>query len=160
MRSWIPNGVTSAAEVADVDSVRLFVERARSVNPHFELTDDNAIDVARLVAHLNGIPLAIELAAAALGDRPLSGVLTGLADKVPIVFDSRTPDCNRPATRRSAPRWNGASTCFEATSVACSPGSPHLPGAAPRRRSLTCAAARPSPQATSRRCSATWLAHR
>jgi class 3 adenylate cyclase len=75
-----PDGVEGATQVAAADSVRLFVERARSVNPQFELTDDNATDVARIVAQLNGIPLAIELAAAALGDRPLSGVLTGLAD--------------------------------------------------------------------------------
>ena len=73
-----PDRVEGAAEVAPPDSVRLFVERARSANPQFELTDDNATDVARIVAQLNGIPLAIELAAAALGDRPLAGCSTGL----------------------------------------------------------------------------------
>jgi non-specific serine/threonine protein kinase len=73
-----PDGVERAAEAAAAESVRLFVDRARSVNPQFELTDDNAADVARIVAQLNGIPLAIELAAATLSDRPLSGVLTGL----------------------------------------------------------------------------------
>lgn len=45
------------------ESVRLFVERARSVRPGFELTGANAADVASIVAHLDGVPLAIELAA-------------------------------------------------------------------------------------------------
>jgi predicted ATPase len=76
-----PDEVERAAQAAAADAVQLFVERARSVNPQFELTDDNAADVARIVTQLNGIPLAIELAAAALGDRPLGGVLTGLADR-------------------------------------------------------------------------------
>ncbi len=101
-----PDGVTSAAEVADVDSVRLFVERARSVNPHFELTDDNAGDVARIVDHLNGIPLAIELAAAALGDRPLGGVLTGLADRFSLLTHGRRTAPPRHQTLRAALEWS------------------------------------------------------
>jgi predicted ATPase/class 3 adenylate cyclase len=46
------------------DSVRLFVDRARAANPRFELTDDNAPVVAQICTRLDGIPLAIELAAA------------------------------------------------------------------------------------------------
>jgi predicted ATPase/class 3 adenylate cyclase len=101
-----PDDVGSATELAATDSVRLFVERARSVNPHFELTDDNAIDIARIVAHLNGIPLAIELAAAALGDRPLSGVLTGLADRFSLLSHGRRTAPPRHQTLRAALEWS------------------------------------------------------
>jgi predicted ATPase/DNA-binding SARP family transcriptional activator len=46
------------------ESVRLFVERATAVRPHFTLTDDNAAAIAQVCRRLDGIPLAIELAAA------------------------------------------------------------------------------------------------
>jgi predicted ATPase/class 3 adenylate cyclase len=101
-----PGGVERATEVAATESVRLFVERARSVNPQFELTDDNAADVARIVAQLNGIPLAIELAAAALGDRPLSGVLTGLADRFSLLTHGRRTAPPRHQTLRAALEWS------------------------------------------------------
>ena len=57
-RSKLPQQVTDAA------SVRLFVERARSVHPDFSVTPRNAAAVARICACLDGLPLALELAAA------------------------------------------------------------------------------------------------
>ena len=62
-----PSRVTQSAEmVAEYEAVRLFVERAREVRPRFELTDDNAAAVAEICVRLDGLPLAIELAAARL----------------------------------------------------------------------------------------------
>lgn len=46
------------------DSVRLYIDRAQQVMPHFQVGDANAAAVAALVAGLDGIPLTIELAAA------------------------------------------------------------------------------------------------
>ena len=50
--------------LADSESTELFVERARAVNPNFKLTEGNAAHVAQICRRLDGIPLAIELAAA------------------------------------------------------------------------------------------------
>jgi predicted ATPase len=57
------SGVTFE-ELAANDAVRLFVARARAVDPAFELNDGNAGDVSHICARLDGLPLAIELAAA------------------------------------------------------------------------------------------------
>jgi non-specific serine/threonine protein kinase len=50
-------------ELLSNESVRLFVDRARSTRPHFRVTDENAASLASVCRRLDGIPLAIELAA-------------------------------------------------------------------------------------------------
>lgn len=55
-----------AEDIAGFPAVRLFIERAGAVLPGFALTDANARDIARICWRLDGIPLAIELAAARL----------------------------------------------------------------------------------------------
>ena len=98
--------VSSAADVVAVDSVRLFVERAQLSSPGFELSDENAADVARIVGHLNGIPLAIELAASTLSDQPLSGILAGLDDRFALLTRGRRTAPVRHQTLRAALEWS------------------------------------------------------
>jgi predicted ATPase/DNA-binding NarL/FixJ family response regulator len=59
-----PHHPSSAGDHSRDDASVLFVERARAVRPGFALTEGNAMPVARVCYHLEGIPLAIELAAA------------------------------------------------------------------------------------------------
>jgi predicted ATPase/class 3 adenylate cyclase/tetratricopeptide (TPR) repeat protein len=101
-----PRKVSSASDLVAVESVRLFVERARMSSPGFELADENAADVARIVSHLNGIPLAIELAASTLSDQPLSGVLAGLDDRFALLSRGRRTAPERHQTLRAALEWS------------------------------------------------------
>lgn len=94
------------ASLADVESVRLFTERARAALPSFTLTTDNASAVARICRTLDGLPLALELAAARvkilttaqLAER-LEGALAVLTRNVPTA-------ARRHATLRRALDWS------------------------------------------------------
>ena len=59
-----PERLPPTESLEDYESVALFVERARGVKPDFAVTDSNAEAIARICSRLDGLPLAIELAAA------------------------------------------------------------------------------------------------
>jgi predicted ATPase/class 3 adenylate cyclase len=62
----VPREAGSVEEVAASGAVRLFVQQAAMVRPGFTVTEDNAADIAAICGRLDGLPLAIELAAARL----------------------------------------------------------------------------------------------
>ena len=90
-----PAGGTESGEIAGYASVRLLADRAAAVRPDFRVDDGNAADVARICRALDGMPLAIELAAARL--RTLSAAQ--LAQRLGARFDLLTGG-SRTAVRR------------------------------------------------------------
>src|SRR5262249_7775480 len=64
LRTPAEDGNESLEEPEEFDSVKLFIERSQRVNPEFRLTPENATQIAMICSMLDGLPLAIELAAA------------------------------------------------------------------------------------------------
>ena len=73
------------AEAAKAEAVVLFTDRARQADAHFALDDQTGPQVARLVARLDGMPLAIELAAARAEALGVSGLLDRLEDRFALL---------------------------------------------------------------------------
>ena len=80
-----PRVLLSSDQLADFDSVRLFVERAVAADPSFRLTNDNAAVIAEICARLDGLPLAIELAAARVKLLPPEALL----ERLSLTYDQR-----------------------------------------------------------------------
>jgi len=97
----VPAGGASPAAVADAAAVRLFVARAREVRPDFELTAQNAAAVAELVRRLDGIPLAVELAAAQLRMLTPAVLLRRLGDRLDRSLDLGAGPVDLPDRQRT-----------------------------------------------------------
>ncbi|MCC3312352.1 protein kinase domain-containing protein [Nocardia africana] len=86
----IPDPVAEPApRVVHDNAVALFAERGAAVVPGFEVTEDNRADVTRICARLDGLPLAIELAAARLRAMSPQQILSGLDDRYGLLTRGR-----------------------------------------------------------------------
>jgi predicted ATPase len=74
-----PSVVTDTEELAQYAAIQLFIERAQAVVPGFDLTAGNAESVAQICARLDGLPLALELAAARIKVSPPAQLLERLS---------------------------------------------------------------------------------
>ncbi len=95
-----------ASDLLEVDACRLFVERARAVQPGFELTDQNARSVAQLCRRLDGIPLAIELAAARVRALPVEQIAARLDDRFRLLTGGSRTVVARHQTLRATIDWS------------------------------------------------------
>ena len=93
-------------ELASYDAVRLFCDRAALVRHAFTLTPDNADDVAALTVRLDGVPLAIELAAGLANDIGIADMARRLDERLALLtVGPRTVD-PRHQTLRAALEWS------------------------------------------------------
>jgi predicted ATPase/DNA-binding CsgD family transcriptional regulator len=92
-------------EIGQVDSVRLFVERARSILPNFDLTPDNAESVSSICRDLDGIPLAIELASARVNVLGVKQIQERLDRRFDLLVSTTRADV-RHRTLRAAIDWS------------------------------------------------------
>ncbi|MGH2618033.1 MAG: ATP-binding protein, partial [Thermomicrobiales bacterium] len=96
----------STEEIADADGVRLFVARARAVDPGFTLTEQNAAAVAEVCRRLDGLPLAIELAAARSAVLPPASLLARIESRLTLLTGGPRDHPARLQTMRDAIAWS------------------------------------------------------
>jgi non-specific serine/threonine protein kinase len=90
----------------DIASVQLFVTRAAAIDPTFTLTADNAPAIAALCQRLDGLPLALELAAARTPHLTLEAIHERLAWQLPLLTAGRRDAPARHRTMRDAIAWS------------------------------------------------------
>jgi predicted ATPase len=90
----------------DTAAVELFVQRARAVRPDFVLTPRNRAAVGELVRRLDGLPLAIELAAARIRLLSPSALLEHLAQRIDVLSSGAVDLPERQRTLRTAIDWS------------------------------------------------------
>jgi predicted ATPase/DNA-binding CsgD family transcriptional regulator len=101
-----PEGALELADIVDQPAVTLYCDRARAVNDRFRLDATNAGAVAALCRELEGLPLAIELAAARAATVPAGEVLTRLPDRrLEVLRSPRVDALDRHQDLRGAVSW-------------------------------------------------------
>lgn len=96
----------SVEEILESPSVRLFRERAQAADPRFELTADNAGQVARICRALDGVPLAIELAAARIRALTPATMLAKLDRVLPLLTTAARDIPERQRTIQATVEWS------------------------------------------------------
>jgi predicted ATPase/class 3 adenylate cyclase/DNA-binding CsgD family transcriptional regulator len=90
------------------EAIELFSERARLARAGFAVTDDNAAAVAEICGRLDGMPLAIELAAARVRALSLAEILEGLRDRFRLLTGGSRTAVRRQQTLRASVDWSHA----------------------------------------------------
>ncbi|MGE3796630.1 MAG: NB-ARC domain-containing protein, partial [Thermomicrobiales bacterium] len=88
------------------DAVSLFMERAKAVEPAFAMTTENAKDIEAICRRLDGLPLAIELAAARIRLLPPRAMLRKLDDPLPLLKSGARDAPERQRTMRDTIAWS------------------------------------------------------
>jgi len=99
-------GSATAGAAATSEAVRLFVERAMAAKPSFALSDGNASAIADIVRRLDGLPLAIELAAARVRILPIESMRQRLNDRLGLLTGGPADRPERQQTLRAAIDWS------------------------------------------------------
>jgi predicted ATPase/class 3 adenylate cyclase len=94
------------AALSGYEAVRLFVDRARAAMPSFEMTDRNAGAIAQICCRVDGIPLAIELAAARVRALPVEKIGERLGDMFRLLTGGSRTALPRQQTLRALIDWS------------------------------------------------------
>jgi predicted ATPase/DNA-binding SARP family transcriptional activator len=101
-----PGGVEEPEQLMQCESVQLFVDRAQAVLPDFQITPANAAAVAGVCARLEGIPLALELAAARVGVLTPAQILSRLSQRFELLTRRRGQAGARHESLRATLDWS------------------------------------------------------
>ena len=106
VRSLTLPSTTAQDEVLRSEAGRLFADRATAAEPRFAVTPANAADVARICRRLDGVPLAIELAAARAGSLPPGEIARRLGESLRLLRGGRRAGESRLQTLEGALDWS------------------------------------------------------
>ena len=101
-----PSRVPSAVEVGGTEAVRLFVERAKAARDDFVLTEANVADIVAICRRVDGLPLAIELAAARIGHVPAAALRARLDRQLTLLAGGPRDQPARLRSMRDAIAWS------------------------------------------------------
>jgi predicted ATPase/class 3 adenylate cyclase/DNA-binding CsgD family transcriptional regulator len=101
-----PGVVVPIERLGQFDAVRLFLDRARRARPGFGLNDDNGPTIAEICQRLDGIPLAIELAAARAKSLAPARILAGLDDALRLLTGGPRLSLPRQQTLEASIAWS------------------------------------------------------
>jgi predicted ATPase len=101
-----PKRLPTLEILSHYEAVRLFVERAEATKAGFEITSENAPAVAEICARLDGLPLAIELAAARIKLLPPSAILARLSNRLKLLTGGARDLPERQRTLRGTIEWS------------------------------------------------------
>jgi predicted ATPase len=98
----------SLASLAQVPAVALFVQRAKAIEPSFELSDDTAPPVADICVQLDGLPLALELAAARIRVLSVTELCARMTSRLKLLTGGARDGPQRHRTLRATLEWSHA----------------------------------------------------
>ncbi len=106
LRLPVRGGAATLDEVAASEAVALFIDRAQMVQPGFSLTTANAAAIVEICHRLDGLPLAIELAAARIPLLPPAALLARMERRLPLLTGGPRDLPERLQTMRAAIAWS------------------------------------------------------
>jgi predicted ATPase/class 3 adenylate cyclase len=102
----LPDSNRGLSAIRESEAVRLFIERATAVLPDFELTESNAASIAQICRHLDGIALAIELAASRVKILKVEQIASRLDDVFRLLTGGNRTALPRQQTLRAMIDWS------------------------------------------------------